>query len=138
MPDTDETNYNAELLDLELPEADTWEQREAEAALWQYAAGLDLAATLGQDRGEALSDELERVNDLLFLRDEIEDVILMKSFSFFENISQQTPQLDTSDDRLRRLASTHKPFMLFLLEEYQLFRREIDPERSAWWWWMDD
>lgn len=124
------------LLELELPDTADWNGMHAEAAMWQYSVGLDLAEGLSNRHTEAWAAELEKVNDLLFLRDEIEEALAYWGEEFFVGLASDVPELSDLDFRLRD--SARQPALReFLASEYRQFRSLINPPQANWWWWLD-
>lgn len=133
------SELDPELLTLELPETDQWEPEHFKAALWQYSAALDLAGSLRS--GDTAHDpeweeQLERLNDILFLRDEIEEAGNYHGWSYFED-QFGAPELAALDDTMRSLARSSGEFRAFLLSEYRQFRSSLEPDHDCWWWYLD-
>lgn len=131
-----------ELMSEELPEPEEWTQKQFELALLQYAGCLDLAQTLGSKlaKNEEWQDRLELLNDMLFLRDEIEEAGQHHGWSAFELASLNNENLfeiEELDDMFRLLASSQQKFKTFLVGEYGRFRDTLSPSADEWWWWLD-
>ena len=81
-------------------------------------------------------EQLERVNDILFLRDEIEEAGHYHGWHHFED-QFGAPDLAALDDTLRILARSSNEFRAFLLGEYRQFRTTLEPDHDSWWWFLD-
>ncbi len=131
-------NSALELLHLELPDTPDWDEDSFRAALLQYAAALDLAETIDGEQKEVSpewEERLEGLNDILFLRDEIEAAGEFHGWSQFDVLEIENISLSTLDTRLR--ACRNPEFLRLLDREYQTFRSSTAPDPSAWWWWIE-
>lgn len=132
-----ELEYDLAVLERELPEVHDWTPDDVEAALWQYSVAMDLATNLKTKKTDIWAEQLERINDLLFLRDEIQDAWEYWGAEMFEATAAVTPVLQELDERFR-LAAKQPDFKAFLMREYRMFRESVGPDRNCWWWWFEN
>lgn len=124
------------VIDRELPDTAQWQEDDFRAALWQYQYCLDLLDGPVDDGPDSWSDEIERINDLLFLRDEIDNAGEYFGWHYFD-FEDGTPTLGWLDARLRKGYRDNRQIHSFIKREYEQFRDTLSPNEDAWWWRLD-
>ena len=131
---------DAAILSQELPDTEDWKPEDCQTALWQYFYMLELMAGPLQNSdhaaAEAWSNEIESINDILFLRDEIEAAGSYHGWHWFDR-TDDTPELELLDARLRKLYTDSGAARQFIVREYNSFRHTMQPDEDAWWWRLD-